>query len=252
MNNIEKILTLLLFFAYSAQVLPDNLSDSEKLFNWVENNYPHYFNPIGENTFELNNYLVRYYKNTDTYVGTLGENVYIYGEIFNGLNHVGSISDFIDLTNSEIKIVDQIKVIGSLKFITQTEAAFEILKKSTPIAFAKIQKYIGIIEQGELSHMWADEKTPRYEVDDVASFYSIKWYAGTLAHEATHSELYHQYQAKHGLPVPAHIWRSDSIEKFCIEYQIDIMKKMNAPQVDINSLNDDLNTVGCETDEICN
>jgi len=62
-----------------------------------------------------------------------------------------------------------------------------------PAALEKIQKHIGIIEQGEYSHMWANEEPPRYEVDDMTSFYSIKWHAGAIAHEATHSELYHQY-----------------------------------------------------------
>ena len=233
---MKKILILLLFLTYSLQVFSDNLSDSNKLFNWAEENYSQYFNPPGGSTFEIENYRVRYYKNTDIYIGTLGEDVYVYGEIFNGLKHVGSIGDFIDVTDHEIKIVDNIKIVGSHKFITQTEAALELLKNLAPLAFEKTQKYIGIIEQGEYSHMWANEIPPRYEVDDMTSFYSIKWHAGAIAHEATHSELYHEYQAKHGLPVPADIWSSADAENFCIQYQINVMKKINAPQFDIDYL----------------
>lgn len=247
---MKKILISLLFLTYSVQVYSDNLSDSNKLFNWAEENYSQYFDPPGGNTFKIENYLVRYYKNTDIYIGTLGEDVYIYGEIFNGLNYVGSIGDFIDLT--ETKIVARIKVVGSNEFITQTEAALELLKNLSPVAFEKIQKYIGIIEQGKSSHMWAYEEPPRYEVDDIASFYSIKWYAGTIAHEAKHSEIYHQYQAKHGLPVPADVWSSVDAEKICIEYQIDVMKKINAPQFDIDYLGElDGTATGCDIDGNC-
>ena len=98
--------------------------------------------------------------------------------------------------------------------------------------------------------MWANEEPPRYEVDDMTSFYSIKWHAGAIAHEATHSELYHQYQAKHGLPVPADIWSSIDAEKFCIEYQIEVMKKMKAPQADIDYLNT-LDGTSCGIDGNC-
>jgi hypothetical protein len=253
-NYMKKTLICLLFLTYSLQIFADNLSDSNKLFNWAEQNYSQYFNPPGESTFRLKDYLVRHYKKTDIYIGTLGEDVYIYGDIFNGLNHVGKIGDFIDLTSSSIKIIEEIKVVGSNEFIAQTEAALGELKNLAPVAFGKIQKHISVIEQGEYSHMWADEKPPRYVVDDAASFYSKKWYAGTIAHEAKHSEFYYDYQTKHGLPVPANIWSSDDAEKLCIEYQIDIMKKINAPQADINALNDELGVVGtgCDTEGNCN
>ncbi|MCK5355401.1 MAG: hypothetical protein KAJ63_09810 [Methyloprofundus sp.] len=249
---MKKILILVLFLTYSLQVFSDNLSDSNKLFNWAEENYSQYFNPPGRNTFKIENYRVRYYKNTDVYMGTLGEDVYVYGEVFNGLKHVGRIGDFIDVTDNETKTVDNIKIIGSHEFITQTEAALELLKNLAPLAFEKTQKYIGIIEQGQYSHMWANEISPRYEVDDMTSFYSIKWHAGAIAHEATHSELYHEYQAKHGLPVPANIWSSVDAEKFCIQYQIDVMKKMNAPQFDIDYLSElDGTGSGCDIDGNC-
>lgn len=244
---MKNIFILLLFLAYSQHVISDNLSDSNKLFNWAEENYSQYFNPPGEDAFELDNYLVRYYKSTDIYIGTLGKNVYIYGEIFNGLKHVGSIEDFIDLTDNTSEIVDKIKVVGNNEFITQTKSSLEILKNLAPIAFEKIQKYIGTIEQGEFSHMWAFESPPRYEVSNKDSFYSIKWYAGAIAHESKHSELYQEYQAKHGLPVPDNIWSSDKAEKTCIDYQIDIMKKINAPQLDIDFLSQpDGNEADCD------
>ena len=233
---MKNVFILLLLLTYSQHVISDNLSDSNKLFNWAEEHYSQYFNPPGEDTFELDKYLVRYYKSTDIYIGTLGKDVYVYGETFNGLMHVGSIEDFIDLPDTTSEMLGKIKVVGNNEFITQTEASLEILKNLVPIAFEKIQKYIGTIEQGEFSHMWAFESPPRYEVSDRDSFYSIKWYAGAIAHETKHSELYQAYQAKYGLPVPDSVWSSDKAEKICIDYQIDIMKKINAPQFDIDFL----------------
>lgn len=249
---MKKILLFIVFFTYSLQAFSSNLDDSNKLFIWAEENYSVYFSPAGEGTFKIENYLVRYYKDTDTYIGTLGQDVYIYGDIFNGLQHIGSIGDFIELTNNTSKIVDNIKVTGSNEFILQTEAALEVLKKLAPNTFAKIQLYIGIIEQGKNSHIWVYEQAPRYEVSDIDAFQSIKWYAGTIAHEMIHSELYHEYQVKHGLPVPADIWSSDSAERMGIEYQIEVMIQINAPQFDIDFLNN-LDETGnlCNINEIC-
>ncbi len=227
----------MLFLSFSQTVIADNLQDSNKFFNWAEANYSQYFNPRGENTFEIDNYLVRYYKNTDIYIGTLGKDVYIYGEIFNGLKHVGSIGDFIDLTKTESEIVNKIQIVGSNEFIIQTKASLEILKNLAPIEFEKIQKYVGIIEQGEFSHMWAFESPPRYEVSDKDSFYSLKWYAGAIAHETKHSELYQAHLAKYGLPVPDSIWSSDIAEKICLDHQIIVMTIIGAPQSDIDFIN---------------
>jgi len=242
---MKKILILWLFLI-TPQAYSDNLSDSNQLFNWAEDNYPQYFNPPNETTFKIENYLVRYYEKTDIYIGTLGADVYVYGKIFNGLIHVGSIGDFINLSNNEMKIV------GNDEFITQTEAALALLKDLVPTTFEKVQQYIGTIEQGEFSHIWVYEESPRYQVSEVDAFYSIKWYAGTIAHEAVHSELYHQYQAKHGTPVPADIWSSLAVEKQCIDYQIEVMKKMNAPQFDINYLNGlDGTGTSCNIDGFC-
>ena len=121
---MKKILILLLFLTYSLQVFSDNLSDSNKLFNWAEENYSQYFNPPGRNTFKIENYRVRYYKNTDVYMGTLGEDVYVYGEVFNGLKHVGRIGDFIDVTDSK-KI--NLGMIG--KFISNLQVIKEVRNK---------------------------------------------------------------------------------------------------------------------------
>jgi hypothetical protein len=77
----------------------DNLSDSNTVFDWAENMYPQFFGRSGTETTPLEGYLIRYYPDTDTYVGTMGEDVYVYGTEFNGLLRVGFISDFIQTEN---------------------------------------------------------------------------------------------------------------------------------------------------------
>ncbi len=99
---MKNILLLLLISICSVQSFADNFSDSNKLFDWAELNYPEYFSPSGQKTFDINGYLARYYSNTDIYVGTIGKEVYVHGDVFNGLLKVGQMSDFIELTEPVI------------------------------------------------------------------------------------------------------------------------------------------------------
>ena len=84
-----------------ALVDPGNLSESNKLFDCVELEFPEFFSPKGMDTFPLLQYLVRYYANTDTYMGTVGPDAYIYGNMFGGLVYVGKVQDLIQELCSE-------------------------------------------------------------------------------------------------------------------------------------------------------
>jgi len=88
-------LSFLLLFISSFQVLADNLSDSNQLFDWAEENFPQFFSPPGGETFEIDVYLARHYPDTNIYLGTSGNDVYVHGDLFGGLMHVGVISDYI-------------------------------------------------------------------------------------------------------------------------------------------------------------
>jgi len=145
-------------------------------------------------------------------------------------------------------IYEGIKIKGNSEFIAQTRAALTLLEQKSPDAFKKIQTYVGIIEQGEHSGMWAWEQPPRYEVGDVTAFFSVTWYASTIAHDATHSELYAQYQAAHpGEPVPEEAYGGVEIERFCIGYQLDVAKRIGAPQSEIDYLST-LDGTHCDLD----
>jgi hypothetical protein len=140
-------------------------------------------------------------------------------------------------TTDDPTIYGGIKIEGSQAFIDQTRAALALLESLAPDAFLKTQKYVGVIQQGQHSGMWAWEEPPRYEVGDPTAFYSVTWYASTIAHDATHSELYHQYQAAHpGEPVPDDAWGGVEIERFCIGYQLDVARRIGAPASEVEYL----------------
>ena len=128
-----------------------------------------------------------------------------------------------------------ITITGSPEFVAQTRSALALLEQKDAGAFIKIQTYVGIIAQGEHSGMWAWESPPRYEVGNATAFSSITWYASTIAHDATHSELYAQYQAGHpGEPVPDDVFSGVEIERYCNAYQLEVLKHIGAPQNEID------------------
>lgn len=65
-----------------------SLVDINSLFDWAEQTYPQYFTPA-QATFESVGYTLRYYPNSDIYLGVKNGFVYVYGEVFGGLQSVG-------------------------------------------------------------------------------------------------------------------------------------------------------------------
>ena len=93
MKSILMFLTVIPAISFA-----DNLLiNSNKLFDFAERSYPEFFSPAGMTTITLDNYLVRYYPNSGNYIGTIGENAYVYGDVFNGLLKVGTVTDFVEL-----------------------------------------------------------------------------------------------------------------------------------------------------------
>ena len=83
------------------------------------------------------------------------------------------------------------KVTGTAKVRGQIETALILLKEKAPEAHALIQKNVAIIAEGKRSGMWAYKNPPTYEISNASALYSISWCAGTIAHDAYHSKLYH-------------------------------------------------------------
>lgn len=150
-------------------------------------------------------------------------------------------STFTPTSPSEAPVVlgpqyGSIAIVGNTTFIEWTQSALALLEAEAPDAYAKIETYVGVIEQSDRSGMWAYEDPPRYEVSDETAFYSLTWYASTIAHDATHSELYHQYLESYGAPVPDDIWTSVAAEQFCISYQLDVLIRIGGPAGEVDYL----------------
>lgn len=134
-------------------------------------------------------------------------------------------------------IYEGIRIVGNADFIDQTRRALSLLETKAPDAYQKVLSYVAIIEQGDRSGMWAAEELPRYEVGDETAFFSVTWYASTIAHDATHSELYHRYLAEHpGQSVPADVWTGIEVERFCNAYQLDVAKRIGGPANEVDYL----------------
>lgn len=71
-------------------------SDWDRIFNWAQAAYPQYFAPAAA-TQLISGYQARYYSATQTYLGALNGNVYVYGAIFGGLLFVGTTADLLPL-----------------------------------------------------------------------------------------------------------------------------------------------------------
>src|SRR5688572_9506659 len=85
------------------------------------------------------------------------------------------------------------EIVGSLQFSNQVHHALLLLRSRDTNAYGMVTNYIGRIEQGKRSGMWAYKSPPTYEMSDSTAFYSLTWCAATIAHDSFHSKLYHDY-----------------------------------------------------------
>jgi len=126
------------------------------------------------------------------------------------------------------------EIIGSARFSNQVQQAMSILKARDAAAFAIVTNYIGRIQEGERSGMWAYKMPPTYELSDATAFYSVTWCAATIAHDSFHSKLYHEYQKEHGGPVPDAIWTGSAAERKCMKHQLAVMERIGATKLEID------------------
>lgn len=126
-----------------------------------------------------------------------------------------------------------IEISGSTRFREQVTRALTLLERDAPSAHSLVIKYVGRIQQGERSGMWAYKNPPTYEMADRTTFYSVTWCAGTIAHDSCHSALYHQYKDKRPGRVPDEVWTGVDAERKCLAHQLDVLNKINAPKNEI-------------------
>lgn len=87
------------------------IADSNKVFEWAERNFPELFAPAGVSSFNIEGYVVRFYSQTNTWLGTAGGRVYVYGDLFNtvapeglSLKDIGEEQEFLDMISLEQQI----------------------------------------------------------------------------------------------------------------------------------------------------
>lgn len=135
---------------------------------------------------------------------------------------------------TDIAFGKEIDIYGSKEFKEQVSNALDLLRLKASDEYSTITNYIGRIEQGNKSGMWAERKPPTYEIGDRTAFYSVTWCAGTIAHDAYHSKLYHDYKLVKKGPVPSHVWKGETAEIKCLKFQLEVLKKIGAPKHEID------------------
>jgi hypothetical protein len=121
-----------------------------------------------------------------------------------------------------------------VEFSNQVQRALLLLKTRDADAFAIVTNYVGRIQEGERSGMWAHKTPPTYEMSRTNAFYSLSWCAATIAHDSFHSKLYHDYQKEHGRPVPDPIWTGRAAERQCMKHQLLVMERIGAAKREID------------------
>jgi hypothetical protein len=122
------------------------------------------------------------------------------------------------------------EIVGSARFSNQVQHAMLLLKTRDAEAYAIVINYVGRIQEGKRSGMWAYKTPPTYEMSDTNAFYSVTWCAATIAHDSFHSKLYHDYQKSHAGEVPNAVWTGPAAEQQCMKHQLLVMERIGAIQ----------------------
>jgi|GEM_PF-3306806 len=99
---MKKLFIALVLLLISGTSQAATLSLSNKLFNWAETEYPALLSPTGQTTQQYQEYLFRYYSNSNSYVATKDDGVYLYQpSVSPDIRYVGLISSFIDTSEED-------------------------------------------------------------------------------------------------------------------------------------------------------
>ncbi|MCK4493537.1 MAG: hypothetical protein KAU26_05745 [Methylococcales bacterium] len=79
---------------FAASVNPMDNTQVDKLFDWAEATYPQFF-PNKQSSVTLQGYYVRYYPQTDVYIGVKEGIVYVLGKPFGGLLKIDTVAQLL-------------------------------------------------------------------------------------------------------------------------------------------------------------
>ncbi len=113
-----------------------------------------------------------------------------------------------------------ITIKGNNQFIKKTQDSLNFLEKNHPITYRIVEENIGVIKEtsSRKSYMKVHTKPPVCELSSRIS--STKERASTIAHEACHSKLYHDYLREHPDKdnVPYYVYGGTWGEMKCLRY----------------------------------
>jgi hypothetical protein len=128
---------------------------------------------------------------------------------------------------------------GDQECATDVAAALDLLEQKDSKSYVFVLGHIGVIEcvvQG--SGMAAYETPPRFLLGDQTREEGSIWLAGSLVHDAKHSDQYGDYRKTHPMEqdVPDSAWKGREAEEACINLQIEALKSIGADQQTIEYL----------------
>jgi len=126
------------------------------------------------------------------------------------------------------------EIVGTLRFSNQVHQALALLRRRDTNAYSVVTNFVGRIQEGQRSGMWAYKTPPTYEMSDSTAFYSVTWCAATIAHDSFHSKLYHDYLKRHAGAVPNNIWTGIAAEQQCMTHQLLVMEHIGANKGEID------------------
>ncbi|MDD2772151.1 MAG: hypothetical protein PHP45_00470 [Elusimicrobiales bacterium] len=128
----------------------------------------------------------------------------------------------------------KISVSGALS--AKTGKALALLGKSAPEAGAQVKKYVFEIKKGALSGISPENAPNAVALSTAAAGCSVTWLAGAIAHESCLLKLYADYGKSHEGPVPRRVWTGGEADRYCIRYQLSVLRQLNAPQQETDCL----------------
>lgn len=113
-TNLRHIIYIVILSFFSLTALADERSEADLLFDWAEKNFSYLFSPANQSSLEIEGYWARYYPGTDNYVGVKDGMVYVYGEVFGGMQEINTLDNMLEQAGLN-KSSDKSDINGSWK-----------------------------------------------------------------------------------------------------------------------------------------
>ena len=130
------------------------------------------------------------------------------------------------------------KIEGRDYFITVTIKALKFIKNNSKEHYDLVKNHIKGFEEVDThkeSGVYTSSGDKTFYVSGNSCYNGLKWYAGSMVHDAYHLKLYNDYYKKHG-PVPKHIYSGEQAEMECLAIQKEFLTLVNARERDMNAI----------------